>query len=247
MDRRIVKAGFPTTDHSTMHTAVSVALAPPAEPTFYRRFGWVPSVRAVGRHVPAYAAFWRSEAERAMAAGAPALVVFGDSLAQGIGASSPASTYVGRLRSLLAGTNGVDGELPVVNLSRSGAKIADVIETQLPAFVASGVTPLAVVCTVGSNDIMHSFRLEAIRQAFVELIAVLPTGAVLATLPESGSRVGASMNRTIREHAAATGRDVADVGRLLTKWRGRVSGDSFHPNDAGYEVWFDAFRAALVG
>jgi len=225
-----------------MDATLAVALTPPDQPNIYRRLSWVPSVRTVGAHVPAYAAHWRAEAERAMATAAPALVVLGDSLAQGIGASSPATSWAGRLRAHL----GWAGDpVPVLNLSRSGARIADVLGTQLPALAASGVEPLTVVCTVGSNDILHSFRLAAVRAAFVELVSVLPAGAVVATLPEAGSRVGALMNRTIRAEAEQIGRPVAEVGRRLTRWRGRVSGDAFHPNDAGHEVWFEAFRAAL--
>lgn len=223
-----------------MDAALSLALAPPAESSFYRRLRWLPSVRAVGEHLPAYATHWRDEAEAAVAAARPSLVVLGDSLSQGIGATTPDTSYVGLLRRHLGGE-----AVPVVNLSRSGARIADVLDTQLPAFEASGVEALAIVCTVGSNDIMHSFRLGRVREQLAALVAALPEGAILATLPESGSRVGSLMNRVIRSEAAAAGRPVADVGRLLGRWRGKVSGDSFHPNDAGYQVWFEAFRPHL--
>lgn len=225
-----------------MDAALAAALAPPAPSNYYRRLRWLPSVRAVGEHLPAYAAHWRAEAERAAAMpDRPALVVLGDSLAQGIGASSPQASYAGRLQTHLGGP----AVVPVLNLSRSGARIADVLRTQLPALAASGVRPVAVVCTVGSNDILHSFRLRTVRRSFEELVDALPPDAVLATLPEQGSRVGALMNRTIRRRASAEGRPVADVGRALTTWRGRVSGDAFHPNDEGYAVWFEAVRAVL--
>lgn len=225
-----------------MNTLLEAALAPPGESSYYRRLRWVPSVRAVGEHMSAYAAHWRGAAADAIADGGPALVVLGDSLAQGIGASSPATSYAGLLRADLS----KDGEfVGVLNLSRSGARVADVLETQLPALAASVVTPIAIVCTVGSNDILHSFRLGEVRRGLLELVDSLPDDAVVATLPEKGSRVGASMNRTIRERAATTGRPVADVGRALRTWRGRVSGDGFHPNDDGHAVWFEAFAAAL--
>lgn len=224
-----------------MDATLEAALRPPDEPSFYRRLAWIPSVRTVGDTMLASADHWRGEAEWAMAHDHPALVVFGDSLAQGVGASAPARSYVGRLREHLGGA----GPLPVLNLSRSGAQIADVLDVQLPAFRESGVSPHAVVCTVGSNDIRHTFRLDQVRAAFITLIDELPTGAVLATLPEKGSQVGASMNRTIRKLAPPAGLLIADVGHRLTSWRGRISGDGFHPNDVGHGVWFEAFAEAM--
>ncbi|HNI35980.1 MAG TPA: SGNH/GDSL hydrolase family protein [Microthrixaceae bacterium] len=224
-----------------MDATLEAALRPPDEPSFYRRLAWIPSVRTVGDTLLASADHWRGEAEWAVAQDRPALVVLGDSLAQGVGASAPAQSYVGRLREHLGDT----GPLPVLNLSRSGAQIADVLDVQLPAFRDSGVVPHAVVCTVGSNDIRHTFHLDQVRSAFVTLIGELPGGTALATLPEKGSRVAASMNRTIRKLAPPAGLAVADVGLRLQTWRGRISGDGFHPNDAGHRVWFEAFAEAM--
>ena len=73
------------------------------------------------------------------------------------------------------------------------------------------------------------------------LMSRLPAGAVLATLPASGSLMAKRLNKTIRAEARRAGLLVADVDAHLPGWRGRSAGDRFHPNDRGYESWFEAF------
>ncbi len=196
-----------------------------------------PGVRTTGRQIVDHAHFWRAEAERALAGDEPALVALGDSIAQGIGASSPALGYVGLLAEHL--------QVPVLNLSRSGARLADVLDEQLPAMAESGVHPAAIVCTVGSNDLLRELRFSTTKRRMSRLIEALPDDAVLATLPDAGSMLAKLLNHHLRREAVGRGRVIADVATLLTSWKGLAASDQFHPNDAGHRLWCRAFLGPL--
>ena len=196
-----------------------------------------PGVRTTGRQIVDHADFWRVEAQRALAGPAPVLVALGDSIAQGIGASAPALGYVGLLAEQL--------QVPVLNLSRSGARLADVLDEQLPALAESGVRTAAVVCTVGSNDLLRELRFSTTKNRMSRLIEVLPEEAVLATLPDAGSLLAKRLNRHLRREALGHGRVVADVAANLRSWRRLAASDQFHPNDAGHRLWCHAFLSPL--
>lgn len=196
-----------------------------------------PGVRTTGRQIVDHADFWRVEAQHALTGDRPALVALGDSIAQGIGASSPALGYVGLLAEQL--------QVPVLNLSRSGARLGDVLDEQLPALAESGVRPAAIVCTVGSNDLLREIRLSTTKRRMSRLIEALPDDAVLATLPDAGSLLAKVLNRHLRHEAADRGRVVADVAARLTSWKGLAASDQFHPNDAGHRLWCHAFLGPL--
>lgn len=186
---------------------------------------------------------WAACAIDALAGEGPLLIALGDSLAQGIGASDPSLAYPQRLADGLA-TAGGSG-WGVVNFSRSGAKISDVVEIQVPAVAALGRTPGVIVCTVGSNDLMGSARPWRVAGQLVDLAEALGSTAVVATLPAAGSLTARAVNRRLRRRAEECGVSLADVGARLDGWRGRQAGDGFHPNDRGYEVWYEAFAVSL--
>lgn len=172
------------------------------------------------------------------------IVVLGDSLSQGIGSSSLESLWLDRLAAVEAERTG-RAVADVVNLSRSGARIDDVIEVQLRAVRAIERPIGLITCTVGSNDLVRGASLRRAAASMRSLMARLPAGSALATLPANGSLQAKRLNKVIRRDAPDHGLVVADVDRLLTSWRGRSAGDRFHPNDAGYEIWVDAFTRAL--
>ena len=229
-----------------MHPSIAAALAPGQPGWLVRNAGFLPGVATTAAQIEIFAAHWRNLAEEALDGEhahdrTPLLVVLGDSLAQGIGASEPNHGYVGRVRRLLAG----DGaEPPVVNLSRSGAKIADVLTEQLPALAEVPGQANTVICTVGSNDLVRSTRLGQTKRQMTALIHALPPTAILATVPDKGSVAAMLLNRHLRAEAARANLAIADVAANLTTWRGNRAGDRFHPNDRGYTAWVDAFSAA---
>ncbi|MFN2609149.1 MAG: SGNH/GDSL hydrolase family protein [Acidimicrobiales bacterium] len=204
----------------------------------------LPGVRQVYAQVAAYARSWE-EANDADAAGTgPLWVVLGDSTAQGIGAPSFDQGYVGQLRSAL------DEHSPrpwrVLNLSRSGARAADVVTTQLPRLAAVDPAPDLVTCAIGANDMVPT-PLPAVMASMRAILAALPRRAVVATVPQGLRPPKAqAVNDLIRAEAPAAGLVVADVwAHTGPPWHGKLAADGFHPGMLGYADWAAAFAEAL--
>ena len=184
-------------------------------------------------------------------------VALGDSAAQGIGASRPERGYVGLLAQRLRDSTG--RPVLVVNLSSSGARISDVLDTQLPALAALGREPDLLTVGIGGNDV-RAYDRDVFAAATERLTAALPAGAFVADAPYF---MHGRWERDA-QHAAdlltdrATGRGLHPVplhealraqgpGAMLTQF----AADWFHPNDRGHRVWADAFwrevqRAGVV-
>ncbi len=97
---------------------------------------WAVKLAQVARSIDARAEYWSTPRGEP---GGLLYVALGDSAAQGIGASGPDRGYV----SLIAQRLRVASKQPVevVNLSRSGARISDVLSRQIPALEALGRRP----------------------------------------------------------------------------------------------------------
>ena len=191
--------------------------------------------------VEAYAAAWHSHNAVALGDDGPLWVVLGDSAAQGVGASSHLSGYVGVVRQRLEQRDGRTWR--VVNLSRSGARTREVVDLQWPA--ASQLPAALVTAVVGGNDALHT-REQVWRRDAVDLCAALPPGAVVATVARGVfERKTARVNAVLRAEAAARGLRLADLWTHTgPPYRGLYA-DGFHPNDAGYRQWADAVCVAL--
>ena len=178
-------------------------------------------------------------------------VALGDSAAQGVGASSPDKGYVGLLAERLRDSTG--RPVQVVNLSVPGARVADVVEQQLPQL--AGLEPDLVTVAIGGNDVRR-YETDRFAADVDRLVAGLPPGTYVADVPyfmhgrwETDSAQAAG---TIRTAAAGAGMVVVPLNDRLRAegLRGmftQTSGDLFHPNDRGYEVWADAFWAKING
>lgn len=209
----------------------------------------VPPVRRSLDEVPAHAAAW----DRANAAllergpgSAPCWLVLGDSTAQAVGLRDIADGYVGRTRRLLEQRDGTAWE--VLNLSRSGAVVGDVLERQLPrlhGLLAGGWRPRLVSAAVGGNDLRKTSQ-PVLLQQLPRLVAALPARAAVATLPRGLREPRArEANTLLREQAAA--RDLVLVDLWATTgppWRGKYA-DGLHPGPAGVTEWVRAFALAL--
>jgi acyl-CoA thioesterase I len=174
-------------------------------------------------------------------------VSLGDSAAQGIGASDPQHGYVALLANRLRAATGQPVE--VVNLSKSGARIRDVLDTQLPALDALDRTPDVVTVAIGGNDIRAydraTFAAEANR-----LAAALPAGTYVADAPYfmhgHWERDAAQAARLLRQEATDEGLRPVRLHDALEAQGARAmltqfAADWFHPNDRGHRVWADAF------
>ncbi len=195
------------------------------------------------RQVAEYKAAWEAQNAEVVERTGPRWVALGDSAAQGVGASRFDRGYVGQLLERLR--VGDDPAWQVVNLSVSGARTADVIDGQLPHL--EDLAPVALVtCAVGGNDLLRSTRSTHERQ-LDRLMAALPPGAIVATLPQGlRSRRARALNQVIVDEAPCHGLVVADLwGRTGPPWQGKYGSDHFHPSDAGHADWADAFAAAI--
>ncbi|MFP5317543.1 MAG: SGNH/GDSL hydrolase family protein [Acidimicrobiia bacterium] len=176
-------------------------------------------------------------------------VALGDSTAQGIGASRPDRGYVGVLAERLRASTG--RPVQVVNLSRSGARVADVVDEQLPRL--AGLSPDVVTVAVGANDVKRYDR-SRFRRDVDALVAALPPGTFVADVPWfMHGAIGRSSHEAAAYVAASAAARALPVARLYQATRERGWGamltdfaaDWFHPDDRGYRVWADAFWTVM--
>ena len=202
-----------------------------------------PGIAATLALEDAYREYWDESNERARAEDGPLWVALGDSTAQGLGASAPDRGYVGQLLVRLRERDGRPWR--VINLSKSGARLGDVVREQVARASHAG-DPALVTCAAGANDVIR-FGFRRVTETLEALIHALPRDAVLATIPQGLlPRRARDLNRIIRAEAPAAGLQIADVwGRTGPPWRGKYAADDFHPNDTGYADWCAAFAAAL--
>jgi acyl-CoA thioesterase I len=195
--------------------------------------------------VAPFRADWERSNAAALAGSGPLWLALGDSTAQGIGAPAPERGYVGQLRSLLEARDGRPWR--VVNASRSGARLPDVITNQLGWLDRLPEAPDLVTCAVGANDVTWRPVLRRILRDLGTLLDRLPPGAVVATVPQGlGRRRAPVLNALIRTQAPAHGLVVADVwAHTGGPWAERLAADHFHPSERGYRDWTAAFAAAL--
>lgn len=190
-----------------------------------------------------YRHYWEDWNERARHGDGPLWVAVGDSTAQGIGASAPDRGYVGQL--LVRLRDEQHRPWRVVNLSATGARVADVAREQIPRISDAG-EPELVTCAAGANDVIR-FGFGRVAVALRGLIRALPPRAVMATIPQ-GLLPGRTreLNQIIRAEAPAAGLRVADAwAHTGPPWQGKYAADDFHPNDIGYGEWCAAFAEAI--
>ncbi|MGW5740589.1 SGNH/GDSL hydrolase family protein [Amycolatopsis sp. NPDC003861] len=200
----------------------------------------LPGVRRVRAQKVPFARAWDEANRTALASGRPLWVALGDSMTQGIGAGTVDGGWVPRLNARL------DVPFAVVNLSASGARIADVLDDQLPRLLALPTPPALVTVLVGANDMLTRARRRGIADRFARLLAQLPPGrSVVATLPRRNAEARA-VNALIDAAATDARVHLADLrGPALGPVRGNLAADWFHPNDIGYTRLADIFEAPV--
>ncbi len=192
-------------------------------------------------HVEDYAAAWAASNEVAHTGEGPLWVVLGDSAAQGVGASSHLSGYVGVVRDRLQARDGRPWR--VVNLSRSGARTREVVDVQWP--VAAGLSADLVTALVGGNDALRT-REPVWRRDAHDLCTTLPSGAVVGTVARGVfERKTRRVNALIQACAKERGLRVADLWQHTGPPYKGLYFDGFHPNDQGYLQWAAALEEAL--
>ncbi len=205
----------------------------------------VPGVRSVLAQVEPYAVQWEQANGVALRGGAPPWVALGDSMTQGIGASAFDAGWVGQLSRRMT----ADGwRHAVVNLGVNGARVADLLERQLPALdelLAQGRQVALVTVLIGSNDIVLRRHRAGVVERFDAMLDRLPPRSVVANLPNP-HREARAIGRLLTARAARGEVVLADMRTDgPTSWRGRLASDRFHPNDLGYAGMAQVFAQAL--
>lgn len=221
----------------------------------HRRDPWVPrpftrtisrfsaGTRAVADQVNPRELEWRRIGADAVASDLPLWVVLGDSIAQGVGATHLSRSWVARIAGALAAEGRPHA---IVNLSRSGARSRHVHHQQLPLLDRLHRSPTLITCGVGSNDLMRNPHPPSVSARVNELIDELPTHTIISTLPTPAvSPSGRWVNRSVQRTAERRGIRVADVVPHLVGGRHGWASDRFHPSNAGYGAWVEAYRVAL--
>lgn len=203
--------------------------------------------------VEPHAEFWRSLTP---SADGPVLIVLGDSTAQGVGAANPEDGWVGLVARELREDY---PDLQIHNISLSGAKIAHVVNDQLPLVRAADQAPWKVICAVGGNDValldrpFDRYNEAEFRDGMEKICSTIPRGSVIAevpyfAIPPYEARVR-RCNAIIHEAAARHGHEVAPVHAATRapfhRKARRLAADVFHPNEQGYRDWADAILEAL--
>lgn len=205
----------------------------------------VPGIASVQRQIEPYAAWWGRSNADALASGRDLWVVLGDSMSQGIGASTPDRGWVGQL---LSDPPPQIAELAALNLSFSGARVDDVAGRQMEAL--DRVQDLGhrvglVTLLIGNNDLINPKWRRRLNAAMRDLLERVPVGTIVATQPGVQKAV-LSFNAVVDDVARRRSLVVADF-RVphMRDWRGRLSEDHFHPNDRGYAGMAGLVRQTL--
>ncbi len=200
--------------------------------------GVLPGATARRLRTRAYADDWAAANLDAQQSCGPLWIVLGDAASQGIGATTREAGYVGLVHEMLRRRDA----WRVVNLSRAGAGVADVLARQLPelATLTSGEPAALVTCVVGAEDVAR--RTPGLDITLRSMIAALPRGAIVATVPLRGPAAEAA-NAVIREEVVRHGLRVADLG--VTGGGPARGREAVRLNDVGHSTWSRAIMAAV--
>jgi lysophospholipase L1-like esterase len=198
----------------------------------------LPGVGLVENEIKPYAEAWTKRNLAALASADPLWVVLGDSLSQGVGASSVEHGWVPQAQRALADRG---ARYRIVNLSFSGARVSDVLTRQIPALAGLSAVPELVTVLIGSNDIIKRDLRARLPGNYRALLAALPKGALVATVPRARG-VQAEVNRIVQQ-AEDTGTVVAVPLHFAA---GARAADHFHPDDTGYAAIAADFTTAIL-
>jgi acyl-CoA thioesterase-1 len=195
--------------------------------------------------------------------GAPIVyVALGDSTVEGIGATSAAVNYVGRIHERL---RAVYPQARAVNLGVAGATAADVVAGPLERALA--LAPDLVTLSIGPNDITGRVSVREYERhvdtiftrlrketAAVVVVNLLPDLAVTPRFRNDAAReivgrLSVEFNDALARRAREHGVEVVDLyGPSRAEVMARpelVASDGYHPSDLGYARWAELLWAGI--
>lgn len=199
-------------------------------------------VRVIGvlTDIPAYKEYWQDRLKETPENESIRLVALGDSAAQGIGADSPEEGFVGRIEQYIQQKTGKP--VYVANISVTGAKVADVLENQLPRL--KDLNPDIIVLSVSGNDANKQIDINGFKEDINKLYSGLPADkTIVSDVPGVDHRE--QYQPILLEAARKNNLRVAPVYEKFHPHDDEFSsyaGDFFHPSSKGYSYWFEAYR-----
>ena len=193
------------------------------------------------------------------------LVVLGDSTSAGVGAGGADDAYATVMAERLARESGA--RVRLVGLGVSGARVADVLEEQVP--IALERYADAYLVAIGANDVTHLTSLDSVsdgigrivKQLGAEGVPVVVAGApdmrapaFLEPLRSIAGMRGDAVTAATEEAARAAGAAIVPLAERTRTYfmehrEAAYSDDLFHPGPGGYERWAEAMfpevKAAL--
>lgn len=181
------------------------------------------------------------------------MAVVGDSVVEGVGASSERTSLAGQVATKVAERTGRAVE--VRGFGVSGARTRDVAEDQLEELERGEFD--VIVIEVGSNDVTHGTRLGDIEAATRRMLERATDLAPIVVFGGAGRLDTTNFRRPLRDvimwratqvrqlQARVTdGVDAVDymnvakeVSPTYSRTEGSNSEDEFHPSDIGHEIW----------
>jgi lysophospholipase L1-like esterase len=180
------------------------------------------------------------------------IVVLGDSLAQGYGASDPGRGFTFLIYRRIAL---YDPTAQITNFAIAGSKAGDVIAAELPTAQAASATD--VWLCVGANDVTHGTPQEQYATQMRQLVTAVkqrwPSAQVVVFgVPDVSQsplftgmarflvhRLARADNDAAAEAARAGGASFVDLFAFSHRAfdvRRELGADNFHPNDEGYQA-----------
>ena len=201
-------------------------------------------IATINETIEPRAQFWDEWNKKAFEKKGPLWIALGDSVTQGIGSSTPETSYVFIVLERLIHRSGLPWR--VLNLSMSGGRFADVTTHQLPALTATGLSADLVTSIIGSNDIMWRRNKAGIEKDARLMLDALPRGTFLSKVSRSQKN-----DRRGLINAAFSESQKSGKVHLFNAWNwptgtGMWAEDRFHPNDGAYKLIANNLWASLL-
>ncbi len=197
---------------------------------------------------------------RALREGQPLrILAIGSSTTAGVGASSGDTNYPSQLARRLTAALG-EGRVVMVNAGVSGETGPSTL-ARLQSLVQTQPAPHLVLWQVGTNDVIFGGDPARLRATVADgLAAIAASGAAVVVIDQQYfpgiNDLGRYEAFVAAVNAAASARGVPLLRRyaMMKQWaaedpkgfRGTLSWDSFHMNDAGYTCLADALAPAII-
>ena len=180
------------------------------------------------------------------------ILILGDSLAAGVGASDSAHNFANQF---LADLQVTHPNATMHNLGVSGAKVDDVLTEQSPQ--ANKTPAKLILLIVGTNDILQASPVANFISSYQKLIDTLaapgkiivvlnlPHFSLTPIIPEGIRSLADRRTTQYNDNLVSLTARRADIrlvdfytisGERLLSASNLISEDGFHPNDAGYEL-----------